>query len=89
MECCKTTVRESADNKWLIIGHADVVGMAERNKRLSEHRSKAVKDYLVSRFQMKPESLTVWFLGQNRPRATNDTVEGRTENRRVEIVFDE
>jgi len=74
--------------KWVIIGHADIIGDPERNLRLSERRCKAVKDYLGNRSGMNPQLLSVKSFGQKRPRATNDTDEGRKQNRRVEIVID-
>lgn len=75
--------------KWLLIGHADSIGTPERNLRYSEGRVTTVKSYLADKYGIGPKAFTVKFFGQNRPRATNDTLEGRGENRRVEIVLDE
>jgi len=81
--------KELLGKKWLIIGHADSVGTPERNVVYSRERVITVKGYLVKTWDLNPASFTVYFFGQNRPRASNDTLEGRAENRRVEIVLDE
>jgi len=81
--------KELTDRKWLIIGHADPLGKPERNAQLSLDRAKVVKQYLVQNFGLSPASLDVKYFGQNRPRSTNETLQGRAENRRVEIVMQE
>lgn len=75
--------------KWLIVGHADSIGTPERNLRYSQGRIATVTKYLVNNCGIDPKSFTGKVFGQKRPRATNATVEGRAENRRVEIVVDE
>ena len=67
-------------------GHTDSVGTDEYNMRLSEHRAEAVRDYLVQ--QGVPDSaVAARGLGKAGPVATNDTPEGRQQNRRVELVL--
>jgi outer membrane protein OmpA-like peptidoglycan-associated protein len=66
-------------------GHTDSVGGDEFNQRLSEQRAGAVRDYLVD--ELVPASaVTARGFGKTRPVATNDTPEGRQQNRRVELV---
>lgn len=69
-----------------IDGHTDNVGGDAYNQRLSERRAQSVVEALTQRYgiasdRMKPEGF-----GASRPKATNDTVEGRALNRRVELV---
>lgn len=67
-----------------ISGHTDNKGNPEKNQTLSEDRANAVKKYLINQ-----GCLSGWFTavgyGQDRPKDTNDTAEGRQHNRRVEI----
>jgi outer membrane protein OmpA-like peptidoglycan-associated protein len=65
-------------------GHTDNVGTSDYNQTLSERRAYSVKDYLTS--QGIPSSrVTATGYGETRPKAGNDTPEGRQLNRRVEI----
>jgi outer membrane protein OmpA-like peptidoglycan-associated protein len=67
-------------------GHTDSVGGDEYNMQLSQRRAQAVRDYLVQ--QGIPDSTIVARgLGKSGPVATNDTPEGRQQNRRVELVL--
>ena len=65
-------------------GHTDNVGRPEDNQRLSEQRAKAVYDYIVGK-GVAANRLTYKGYGETQPVATNDTEEGRGENRRTEI----
>ena len=67
-----------------IAGHTDAVGPEDYNQRLSEQRAEAVKAYLVER-GVAADRISVVGYGELQPRSTNDTVEGRRLNRRVEI----
>jgi outer membrane protein OmpA-like peptidoglycan-associated protein len=66
-------------------GHTDSVGGDDYNQRLSERRAGSVREYLVSQ-QVSSESVSAFGFGKTRPVATNDTPEGRQQNRRVELV---
>lgn len=65
-------------------GHTDNVGRPEANQRLSEQRAKAVYDHLISK-GIHSDRLSYKGYGETQPVATNDTDEGRRENRRTEI----
>ena len=65
-------------------GHTDNVGSPSYNQTLSERRAYSGKDYLVSQ-GMPSSRITAIGYGETRPKATNDTPEGRQLNRRVEI----
>jgi OOP family OmpA-OmpF porin len=67
-----------------IDGHTDSIGSDAYNKTLSEKRASAVKDYLVTK-GIDPARLTVKGRGEEDPIASNETPEGRAQNRRVEF----
>jgi len=67
-------------------GHTDSVGGDEYNQELSEHRSEGVRDYLTQQ-GMAASSVTSKGFGKTMPVATNDTADGRQQNRRVELVI--
>ncbi|MGM9831699.1 MAG: OmpA family protein [Paludibacteraceae bacterium] len=67
-----------------IIGHTDNVGSDAANQRLSEGRAAAVRADLIER-GIAPERLQAEGRGESQPVDTNDTEEGRQNNRRVEI----
>jgi outer membrane protein OmpA-like peptidoglycan-associated protein len=67
-------------------GHTDNVGGNAYNQDLSVRRSAAVKRALVERYHISPGRLGTAGFGASRPKATNDTLEGRALNRRVELV---
>ena len=67
-------------------GHTDSVGGDEYNQRLSEQRGEAVRDYLTQQ-GMPTSSLSAKGFGKTHPVASNDTANGRQQNRRVELVI--
>ncbi len=66
-------------------GHTDSIGTDEYNRQLSEQRAEAVRDYLVQQ-GIKSDAITASGFGKSEPVASNDTPEGRQQNRRVELV---
>ncbi len=68
----------------LIEGHTDNVGGVERNQRFSDQRAQAVFSYLVQQ-KIPLTALDVAGFGETRPVASNDTTEGRQQNRRVRV----
>ena len=70
--------------KLLIQAHADSQGPAEYNLHLSQRRAESVKKYLVSNGVPSERLVTQWF-GEEQPAASNDTPEGRAENRRADF----
>ena len=67
-----------------IVGHTDNVGKDEANQKLSDGRANAVMQDLIER-GIAPERLQAEGRGESQPIDTNDTEEGRQNNRRVEI----
>lgn len=78
-------LNEHADLKLAIEGHTDNVGNAGANQALSEKRAAAVVAYLTGQ-GVDAARLTAKGLGASKPTDTNDTPEGRQNNRRVELV---
>ncbi len=68
-----------------IEGYTDTTGSSELNMKLSQQRSDAVRDFLVSQ-GLSPDTITSNGLGEARPVADNSTAPGRKLNRRVEII---
>ena len=77
---------EHADLGITIEGHTDNVGNPAANKTLSEARSRAVREALVSTYGVAAERLESVGFGDTKPAALNTTPEGRQNNRRVELV---
>jgi outer membrane protein OmpA-like peptidoglycan-associated protein len=67
-------------------GHTDSVGSDQYNQNLSEQRATAVRDYFVQQ-GISAASVEAHGFGKTEPIATNDTPEGRQQNRRVELVL--
>ena len=67
-------------------GHTDSVGGDDYNQKLSEQRSNSVRDYLTQH-GMQSAAVTAKGLGKTQPVSTNDTANGRQQNRRVELVI--
>jgi outer membrane protein OmpA-like peptidoglycan-associated protein len=67
-------------------GHTDSVGTDDYNLTLSQKRAQAVRDYLVQQ-GISENSIASRGLGKAGPVASNDTPEGRQQNRRVELVL--
>lgn len=78
-------LNEKTRKQILIEGHTDNIGSMSFNHRLSELRAEAVMNTLLVRGVSK-ERLQIQGMGFNRPKASNDSEEGRRINRRVEII---
>ncbi len=69
-------------------GHTDNVGSDTYNQGLSERRAKSVVDYLLGK-GIDGGRLNAAGYGESRPAASNDTEEGRAQNRRVDLIVAE
>ncbi len=72
--------------KLTIEGHTDNVGDAAANQTLSEQRAAAVAQYLETTYRVDASRLATKGFGATKPVASNDTPEGRQQNRCVELV---
>ena len=69
-----------------LAGHTDNVGQPEANKALSQARAESVRQQLIA-YGCQPDKITAYGYGDTRPVASNETEEGRQQNRRVEITL--
>jgi outer membrane protein OmpA-like peptidoglycan-associated protein len=74
------------DTNILVVGHTDAKGAEEYNQRLSERRAESATSYLAER-GIDPGRLTSVGRGETEPVASNETAEGRQQNRRVEVAI--
>jgi outer membrane protein OmpA-like peptidoglycan-associated protein len=74
------------DWKIKIDGHTDNKGADDYNLRLSQRRAESVKQALITTYGITEDRLTPEGFGASRPKAPNDTPEGRALNRRVELI---
>ena len=79
-------LRRHPEWKLVIEGHTDNIATDAYNLQLSQRRAAAVKQALVSGKGVAGARLTTGGFGEARPKDTNDTLEGRARNRRVELV---
>jgi outer membrane protein OmpA-like peptidoglycan-associated protein len=79
-------LKDNPDWKLTVNGHTDNVGGDAYNLDLSKRRAAAVKQALVTRYQVAPDRLSTDGFGATRPVDTNDTLAGRARNRRVELT---
>jgi len=80
------TLAPQADEHDIVVeGHTDSTGSRDHNMMLSQARAQSVMNFLVSR-GIPAEAISAIGIGPDRPIADNATRDGRTENRRVEII---
>lgn len=82
-------LKTHANTTAVIEGHTDNTGSAALNKRLSQQRAEAVKDYLIKEFGIESRRLSATGFGPDKPIGNNATLEGRQNNRRVVAVVSE
>lgn len=78
--------KEYADTDIVIYGYTDSTGSMELNQKLSEQRAATVKNYLAAK-GLTTARFTTTGLGIADPIATNETAEGKSQNRRVEFAI--
>ncbi|HTH83553.1 MAG TPA: OmpA family protein [Mucilaginibacter sp.] len=80
------SLQKNPETNILIVGHTDNTGTASHNQDLSVERAEAVKSYIISN-NVSASRLSTQGKGATEPIADNATVDGRTQNRRVEIAI--
>lgn len=94
LDAIAATIREHPGWDVMVAGHTDnqIVGEEFQeqwpsNWELGAYRSAAVVRYMIAQFDLPPERFAVISYGQYRPIASNDTAEGRAQNRRVTFML--
>lgn len=82
------TLKEEGSVAVVAEGHTDSTGSDTYNKGLSLRRANAVRDYLI-RGGISASRISVEGMGESKPVASNDTEDGRAQNRRVELRIKE
>ena len=72
------------DHKIIVEGHTDSSGDVSFNQNLSNLRAKSVYDFITKR-GINKERVSYTGLGISKPRYSNETLEGRNKNRRIEL----
>lgn len=85
-EVVKSVKKRHPEASIAVKGHTDAVGSKEYNKDLSEDRAQAVADYIRENSDLSKDDVTILAMGEQDPASTNETAEGRQDNRRVEIM---
>jgi outer membrane protein OmpA-like peptidoglycan-associated protein len=81
-----TILNKYEDTNILLEGHTDSTGSEEYNLDLSRKRAQSVANYLATQ-NVNPARFTIMGYGESQPIASNATVEGRAQNRRVEVAI--
>lgn len=88
LQTVATALKDSGtDGQITIEGHTDSRGSDKFNRDLSQRRADSVREYLISQ-GVEPERVKALGQGESEPIASNDSAEGRANNRRVEIIMD-
>ena len=80
-------IRIFPDYHIMIEGHTDNKGDSRRNKSLSLRRAKAVMSYLIANMGLPESQISAFGYGEDKPIASNETEQGRTKNRRIDVVL--
>ncbi len=79
-------LQEHAELRIAIEGHTDATGEEGSNQELSERRAESVRLFLIEHYGIDGDRLAAVGFGESKPVDSNDTPEGRQNNRRVELV---
>ena len=80
------TMKEYDKTEIIVMGHTDATGSDEHNQKLSENRAASVSRFLQQN-GITAKRVTTKGFGEQKPVASNNTVSGREQNRRVEIAI--
>jgi outer membrane protein OmpA-like peptidoglycan-associated protein len=79
-------LEEDPSLKLSIQGHTDADGSDDHNMALSQHRANSVMNYLTTKYNIGADRLQSKGLGETHPIDSNESTEGKANNRRVELV---
>jgi outer membrane protein OmpA-like peptidoglycan-associated protein len=77
---------EFSDTNILVVGHTDSAGKEGYNMTLSKERAYSVTNYLKDK-GLSPERFTTHWFGETQPKYDNNTADGRSKNRRVNVAI--
>jgi outer membrane protein OmpA-like peptidoglycan-associated protein len=80
------TMKEYDKTEIIVMGHTDATGSDEHNQKLSENRAASVSRFLQQN-GITAKRVTTKGFGEQKPVASNNSVSGREQNRRVEIAI--
>ncbi len=80
-------LKTTPDADVAILGHTDNVGSDKANQSVSEKRAKAVANFLIEQGTVSTQIKDVLGMSHTQPIASNDTEEGKAQNRRVEVYM--
>ena len=85
-------LKQVSSNPVIVAGYTDNVPVSKRSKyasnwELSSARAVTVMRYFVSKGAISESNVSVQAYAENKPKASNDTDEGKAQNRRVEIII--
>jgi outer membrane protein OmpA-like peptidoglycan-associated protein len=86
MDEIASALKDNPDWKLTVNGYTDNIGGDGYNLDLSRRRSASVRQALVTQYHIAPDRLTTGGYGNSNPIDTNDTLQGRARNRRVELT---
>jgi OOP family OmpA-OmpF porin len=79
-------LKDNPDAYVMLVGYTDSIGSEEYNLGLSMRRANSAANYLTSNHNIEENRIVVNYYGEANPIASNDSDEGRAQNRRVEIA---
>ena len=79
-------LKDNPNLKVFIVGHTDTVGALDYNLNLSRQRAQAVVDALTKNYGIAAARLSAHGVGPLSPARTNRNDQGKSQNRRVEMV---
>jgi len=80
-------IRKFPSSPITVEGHTDARGNDRFNENLSYERAMAVKQYLLANMGLDQSRITALGYGESKPIATNETADGRAQNRRIDVVI--
>jgi len=87
IEAAAKAIKDSGEDSIEVEGHTDNTGNEANNVRLSQARAEAVKSLLVSKYGVPEKNVRASGFGSSRPKASNEDMAGRKQNRRVSVVI--
>ena len=85
LEIIKIT-KSHSDLRIQVTGHTDSDGSKMYNKHLSKRRAESIIKFFIKR-GLRRDRIVIDFKGENEPAETNQTIEGKSKNRRVDFTF--